>query len=60
MTAAGGGWDEELMEQLPPTISQTWETDNTFDKLVASVKVRTATGRYRTLPRYSYLPIFLC
>jgi hypothetical protein len=34
-----GGWEEELME-LPITISQTIETDNTFDKLVFSVKVK--------------------
>jgi hypothetical protein len=37
VTAAG--WEEELME-LPITISQTIETDNTFDKLVFSVKVK--------------------
>jgi hypothetical protein len=37
-----GGWEEELME-LPITISQTIETDNTFDKLVFSVKVKEIT-----------------
>ncbi len=38
-----GAGNEDLLNLLP-TVSQTVETDNTFDRLVASVKVMVQAG----------------
>ena len=46
VTAIGGGGVAEEEQMDLPTISQTVETDDTFDKLVKSVKVRQISPRY--------------
>ena len=46
VNAIGGGGVAEEEQMDLPTISQTVETDDTFDKLVKSVKVRQISTRY--------------